>query len=74
MKKIKELSVKVTYRVVLGNVEVSDKVFEQLNELAESGDELDGTGMDYPEAVEWLRNNIVEGDCCDIEYEISDLT
>lgn len=74
MKTIKDLDVKVTYRVGLGNVEVSDKVFKQLNEIADKGIELDGTGIDYPEANEWLRDNIKESDCCYLEYEISELS
>ena len=74
MKTIKDLDVKVTYRVGLGDVKVSDKVFEQLNEIAENGGEIDGTGMDYIEASEWLRDNIKEADCCDIEYDITELS
>ena len=74
MKTIKDLDVKVTYRVGLGNVKVPDKVFKQLTEIADKGIELDGTGMDYPEANEWLRDNIKERDCCDLEYEITELS
>lgn len=74
MKSIEELSVKVTYRVGLGNLKVSQKVYDQLNEIADSGSEVDGTGMEYPEAVEWFRNNVKERDCCDIEYEITELS
>lgn len=74
MKTIKDLDVKVTYKVGLGNVKVPNKVFEQLNEIADSGREVDGTGMEYPEALEWLRNNIKERDCCDLEYEIEEMS
>jgi len=35
MKVIKDLAVTVTYTVELGGVEVPDKVFEQLNNMAE---------------------------------------
>jgi len=69
MKFIKDLSVKVTYTVGLGNLEVSEKVFKELNKIEKNGS-IDGTGMDYPEAVEWLRNNIRERDCHDIEYTV----
>ena len=48
MKTIKDLDVKVTYRVGLGDVEASDEVFEQLNKIAENGGEIDGMGMEYP--------------------------
>jgi hypothetical protein len=74
MKTIKNLDVKVTYRVGLGDVKVPDKVFKQLKEIADKGIELDGTGMDYLEANEWLIDNIKERDCCDLEYEISELS
>jgi hypothetical protein len=74
MKTIKDLSVNVTYRVGLGDLEVSEKVFEQLNEIADNGVSIDGTGMDYPEANEWLKDNIKERDCCDLEYEIEELS
>lgn len=74
MKTIKNLDVKVTYRVGLGDIEVSDEVFEQLNEIIENGTEIDGMGMEYSEASEWLRNNIKERDCCDLEYEITELS
>ena len=74
MKTIKDLSVTVTYSVGLGAVEVSEKVFEQLNEICDNGAKVDGTGMEYPEAIEWLRDNIKEGDCYDLDYEIQDLS
>lgn len=74
MKTIKDLSVKVTYRVGLGNLKVPKKVYDQLNEIVDEGGEVDGTGMEeYPEATEWLTNNIRERDCMDIEYEIEEL-
>ena len=74
MKTIKELNVKVTYKVGLGDIKVPNKVFKQLNEIAEKGREIDGMGMDYPEASEWLRDNIRERDCCDLNYEIEELS
>jgi hypothetical protein len=74
MKTIKDLDVKVTYIVGLEDVKVPEKVFKQLTEIAEKGIELDGTGMNYPEANEWLRDNIKERDCCDLEYEITELS
>lgn len=74
METIKKIDVKVTYRVGLGNLKVSDEAFKELIEIEDKGIELDGTGIDYPEANEWLRDNIKEGDCCDIEYEIRGLS
>ena len=75
MKTIKDLDVKVTYRVGLGDVKVSEKVYEQLYEIYAKDKEVDIMAMsDYPEASEWLRNNIREADCCDLEYSISELS
>ena len=70
MKPIKDLNVKVTYRVGLGDVEFPPKVFKQLTEIAEKGVELNDMENDYPEALEWLRDNI-KG--CDLEYEVTEL-
>ena len=74
MKKINHLSVTVNYKVGLGGANVSEKVFKQLNEIADSGSEIDSSGMEYPEAVEWLRNNVKERDCYHLEYNIDELT
>lgn len=48
MKNIKDLTIKVTYRVGLGNVEVPDEVY---NELAKAYDE----GSDVPEGMMSLK-------------------
>lgn len=69
MKPIEDLNVKVTYRVGLGDVKFPPKVFKQLTEIAEKGVELNDMETDYPEALEWLRDNI-KG--CDLEYEITE--
>jgi hypothetical protein len=75
MKTIKDLDVKVTYKVGLGDVEVPNKVYEQLYEIYANDTEVDIMGMSqYPEASEWLRNNIKVEDCCDLEYSISELS
>lgn len=55
MKNIKDLTIKVTYRVGLGNVEVPDEVY---NELAKAYDE----GGDVPEwddELETQKNGLV---------------
>ena len=70
MKNIRGLSVKVTYRVGLGELKVSDEVFKQLREIADNGIELDGTSEKYTEANDWLHDNIREADCWNIEYEL----
>lgn len=71
MKKIKYLNVTVTYVVGLGDIEVDDDVFAQLNEMADNGARIDGlSDIKYPEASDWLRDNIRESDCCDLEYQV----
>lgn len=76
MKRIKDLTVTVTYTVGLSDVEVNEKVFDALNVLADRGcvhcdlvdrDEQVGT------ALEWLGDNICEADACNWEYEITDM-
>jgi hypothetical protein len=74
MKTIKDLNVSVTYKVGLGNISVSEKVFKQLNEIAEKGGNVDLIGMFHPEAVEWLRDTIRQRDCYDIDYDIIELS
>jgi adenosylhomocysteinase len=76
MKRIKDLTVTVTYTVGLSDVEVNEKVFDALKALADRGcvhcdlvdrDEQVGT------AFEWLGDNICEADACNWEYEITDM-
>jgi len=72
---IKDLTVKVTYRVGLGNVEMPEKVHQQLLEASENGDEIEMGGISkYPDAYDWLSDNIRERDCMDWEAEIEDVS
>lgn len=71
MKTIKDLYVKVTYTVGLGDVEVSEEVFEQLEKMADYGFTVeDCESSKYPEALEWLAYNIKERDAMDWAYEV----
>lgn len=71
MKVIKDLTVKVTYTVGLGDVEVSDEVFEQLEQMADYGFSVGiGDSEKYEKAFEWLMNNIREDDAMEWEYEV----
>lgn len=76
MKRIKGLIVKVTYRVSLGDVEVSDEVYEALGECYDKGgdvpEEYICTTDEESIASEWLNGNIEEADAMDWEYEIED--
>lgn len=72
MKTIKDLTVKVTYTVGLGNVQVSDEVYEALAHCYDDGGEvtLDGFDDEANVASEWLSDNIREADAMDWEYEV----
>ena len=74
MLKVKDLQVKVTYRVGLGNVEMPENVFDQIQQASESGNEIETGSMEYQDAAEWLTNNIKEGDCMDWSAEIQELS
>lgn len=80
MKKIKDLTVKVTYTVGLCNLNVPDEVYNALAECYDNGGEVpmpDDCIIDNcPElacASEWLTDNINESDAMDWEFEIEDL-
>jgi len=75
MRTVKDLTVEVKYRVGLGDVEMPQKVYDQLIEATENGDVIDPSGMlKYPEASEWLSDNIRERDCMDWECEIEEIS
>lgn len=74
MKIIKDLTVKVTYRVSLDNVEVPDEVYDALSECYDDGVDISPNSMtDEDEiAANWLDDNIKESDSTDWEYEIEE--
>ena len=79
MKTIKDITVKMTFRVGLGNVKVPDKVYDALAQCYDEGgdvpmpDECTISGReDLAEAAEWLSDNIKPGDAMDWEFEIED--
>ena len=73
MKKIKDLTVTVTYTVGLHDVEVSEKIYEALNALADRGC-VNCDFMDLDEQVYtgfgWFSDHIHESDACDWNYEV----
>ncbi|RGV56524.1 hypothetical protein DWW00_22715 [Bacteroides fragilis] len=75
MKIIKNLTVKMTYRVGLGNVEVPDDVYDFFAKCYDEGGDVpmpNESDEDSAEAYEWLSDNIREADAMDWEYEIED--
>lgn len=75
MKKINELTVKVTYTVSLSDVEVSEDVYKSLDSLADKGDvdfvKINSEDETAP-AFDWLTTHIREADAVDGSYEIED--
>lgn len=75
MRIIKKLTVKMTYRVGLGNVEVPDDVYDSLAKCYDEGGDVpmpNESDEGFAEASEWLADNIREADAMDWEYEIED--
>ena len=75
MKKINNITIKVVYSVGLSELEVPDNIAEQLTKAFDKGIELepDLNYKEYNEAMEWLNDNINEGDAMDWLWEIEDL-
>jgi len=75
MKIIKDLTIKVTYEVGLGNLEMPIEVYNEIQEADKNGDEIDGfsSSEKYLKASEWIRENIQERDCMEWKAEVVDL-
>ena len=76
MKKINDITVKVTYTVGLSNVQVSDELYEAICNSYDNGYRLGSdcdSGDDACDATDWISSNIRESDAMDWEYEIEDL-
>lgn len=68
---LKDLNVKVTYSVGLSDVEVPEKVAQQLEQMADYGFSICDCEMSkYPDAFNWLSENISEEDALYWEYEV----
>lgn len=68
---IKNLTVKITYTVRLGDVEVSEKEYEALKNLAEYGSGDPFKDFDDPrDAFKWLKDHIHEDDAIDWNYKV----
>ena len=72
MKKIKDLTIKVTYRVGLSDVEVPDKVYDELAKAYDEGGYVPEGDDELENANEWLLDNIRQEDAMDWEFEIDD--
>lgn len=72
MKNIKDLTIKVTYRVGLSNIEVSDEVYNELAKAYDEGGDVPEWDDELENANEWLLDNIRQADAMYWEYEIDD--
>ena len=73
---VKDLTIKVTYEVGLGNVTMPKSVYDQLLLADENFKEIDPSMIqkDYKEASDWLVNNIKESDCKDWIAEVLEIS
>lgn len=68
------LTVKVYYSVSLTDVEIPQKVYDQLDEASNNGKGISTSSEpEYPEAAQWLSDNIREGDCMQWSAIIEDM-
>lgn len=73
---IKDLWVKVTYEVRLGDLEMPQEVFDEINEAIDRGRDIDtmsSINNDYENASDWLTDNIKESDCIECKFEIIEI-
>jgi hypothetical protein len=75
IKNIKDLKVKVTYEVGLGDLEMPIEVYNEIQEADENGHDIDGMSSTdkYLLASEWLGRNIKESDCMEWKAEVIEL-
>ena len=69
--KLSDLDVTVTYRVGLGNIEVSDKVLRGLEKMQMPI--YNCCDNEVIEAEGWLSSNIGEFDACELDYQINNV-
>ena len=70
MKKIKELNVEVTFSVGLCDLEVSDKVYDQLVDAGDRGLSISGDTSKYSDALDFLADEVSLSDALECEYEV----
>lgn len=75
MKKIKSISIDVRYLVQLGDIEVPDDVYEELQKVYDTDGSVDECyPSEYVNAFDWLRDNVTEDKSFGFpEYEICNL-
>jgi hypothetical protein len=70
-KTFKELSIKVTYSVDLSEVEIPEKIAEQMEQVYDRREIIClSSPLKYPNLEQWLINYAKEEDSEDLEYKI----
>lgn len=78
MKKIKKITVKVTYWVTLKDIDVQgdspfpEKVIKEIKQITESGREIKDCSTICVNAQDWLTRNIQERDAYSWKHEIQE--
>jgi hypothetical protein len=74
--RVDDLTIKVTYKVGLAELEMPKEVYEQLLLASEKWHEIDPSRLekDYRDAADWLHENIKEGDCMDWVAEVDEIS
>ena len=73
MQKVNTLRVEVKYVVELSDFEIPQELFEEMEDLQGHTIYPSRAQIEYPEVLDWLSENIKEGDACDWEYEIDEI-
>lgn len=73
MKKVNQLTVKVTYKVGLGDLEMTKYIYNKLLYACENFKPIDGGSIGNADASEWLGNNIKERDAMEWSFEIEEI-
>lgn len=75
MKNIKNLEVTITYSVGLEDLNMPENVYNELEKAYDNSTLLDNCTTivlnKYPNAIDWLSENIQEKDCFNWECEIN---
>jgi len=73
MKRINNLTVKVTYTVSLSDIDVSDEVLKSMNAIFDDGGEVDVDSAYHYAASDWLSGKINERDAYEWTTTIEDI-
>jgi hypothetical protein len=68
--KVRHLTVTVKYMVGYGDVTMPKNVHQELEKASEKCEAIDMHSSKYPNAAEWLNNNVREKDCMEWEADV----